>query len=120
MGITQSHSNSGQLRHYNQCNSTLCLTVCRSRSQCTHWACPLTHHPFRHTLPSSPAHSLTATSPIPPTGCCSACSWYEHAITLPLSVSQAVASCQTAAVVCHVTILPHTMSRAGCQSHSAM
>jgi hypothetical protein len=27
---------------------------------------------------------------------------------LPLSVSQAVAGCQTAAVVCHATILPHT------------
>ena len=39
---------------------------------------------------------------------------------LPLSVSQAVASCQTTAVVCHATVLPHTMSRAGCHSHSAM
>ena len=39
---------------------------------------------------------------------------------LPLSVSQAVASCQTAAVVGQITTLPHTMSRVGCWPYSTI
>ena len=60
---------------------------------------------MRAALRNKARHAIKIAADIPPSS--HAC----QSTILPLSVSQAVASCQTAAVVCHATVLPHTICR---------